>query len=74
MQEGFTFEHGRKLVADTLEELLNSGRVTQESNSHLQSARRNVTLGSLDVVGNPLDEIGGVFALNILHLLLDFLH
>jgi hypothetical protein len=74
MQEGFTFEHGSELVADTLEQLLNGSRVTQESNSHLQSARRDVTLSSQDVVGNPLDEIGRVFALNILHLLLDFLH
>jgi len=74
MQEGFTFKHGGELVADTPEQLLNSSRVTQESNSHLQSARRDVTLSSQDVVGNPFDEIGRVFVLNILHLLLDFLH
>ena len=74
MQESFTFEHGSELVADTLEQLLDGSRVTQEGNSHLQSTGRDITLSSQDIVGDPLDEIGRVFALNILHLLLDFLH
>ena len=74
MQESFTFEHGSELVANTLKQLLDGSRVTQEGNSHFQSTGRDITLSSQDIVGDPLDEIGRVFALNILHLLLDFLH
>ena len=74
MQEGLTFEHGSELVADTLEELLDSSRVTQEGDSHLGATGSNVTLSGLDVVGNPLDEVSRVLALDVLHLLLNFLH
>lgn len=44
MQEGLATEHGSELVADTLEELLDGGRVTEEGNSHLLAAGSNVTL------------------------------
>jgi len=74
MQESFPLEHGSELVADTLEELLDSGRVTQEGNRHLQTTRRNVALSGQHVVGNPLDEVGRVLVLDVLHLLLDVLH
>ena len=74
MQERFPLEHGSELVADTLEELLDSGRVTQESDSHLAAPRGDVTLSGEDVVGNPLDEVGRVLVLDVLHLLLDLLH
>ena len=74
MQEGLALEHGRELVADTLEELLDGGRVSEESNSHLGCPWRNVTLSGEDVVGDPLDEVRRVLVLNVLHLLLDLLH
>ena len=74
MQESLTFEHGSELVADTLEELLDGSRVTEERNGHLETARRNVTLRGEDVVGNPLDEVSRVLVLDVLHLLLDLLH
>ena len=41
---------------------------------HLQSSRRNITDGSLDVVWNPLHEVGGVFVLDVQHLLVHLLH
>ena len=74
VQEGLPLEHGRKLIADALEELLDSGRVTEEGNGHLHSPRSNVTLSSENVVGNPLDEVRIILHLNVLHLFLDFLH
>lgn len=74
MQEGLPLEHSSELVTDTLEELLDGSRVTQEGNSHLQAPRRNIALCSENVVGNPLDEVGGIFVLNILHLFLNFFH
>ena len=74
MQEGLPLEHGSELVTDTLEELLDSGRVTEESDGHLHASGSNVTLSSENVVGNPLDEVGIVLHLDILHLFLDLLH
>ena len=74
MQESFPLEHGSELVTDTLEQLLNRSRVTQERNSHLQATRRDVTLRSENVVRNPLNEVGRVLVLNVLHLLFNFLH
>ena len=41
---------------------------------HLQSPRRNITDGSLDVVRDPLHEIGGVLVLDVQHLLVHLLH
>jgi hypothetical protein len=74
MQESLSSEHGSELVTDTLEELLNGGRVTNEGGRHLKTTRRDGAEGSLDVVGDPLDEVGGVLVLDVAHLVLDFLH
>lgn len=74
MQEGLPLEHGGELVADTLEELLDSGGVTQEGDGHLQALGGDVTVGGEDVVGDPLDEVSGVLVLDVLHLLLDLPH
>ena len=74
MQEGLSPEHGSELVADTLEELLDGGRVAEEGDSHLLAAGGNVTLRGEDVVRDPLDKVGRVLVLDVLHLLLNFLH
>lgn len=74
MQESLALEHGGELVADTLEELLDGGRVSEEGDGHLRRPWGNVTLSGEDVVGDPLDEVGRVLALDVLHLLLDLLH
>jgi len=74
MQEGLALEHERELFTDTPEEFLDGSRVTKESDRHLEATRRNITLCGEDIVGDPLDEIGRVLALNVLYLLLDFLH
>ena len=62
------------MATETLEELLDGGRVTQEGDGHLQSPRRNITLSSEDVIRDPLDEVGRVLVLYVLHLFFDFLH
>ena len=74
VQEGLSLEHSCELVADALEQLLDSGRVTKEGNGHLHSSGSDVTLSSKNVVGDPLDEVSVVLHLNVLHLFLDFLH
>ena len=74
MQESLPLEHGSELIADTFEQLLDSRRIAEESYGHLQAARSDVTLSGLDIVWNPFHEIGRVFALDILHLLLNLLH
>lgn len=74
MQEGLATEHGGELVADALEKLLDGGAVADEGGRHLQAARRDGAERRLDVVGDPLDEVGRVLVLDVAHLVLDLLH
>jgi hypothetical protein len=74
MQESLSSEHGSELVTNTLEELLDGGGVTNEGGGHLETTGRNGAKSCLDVVGNPLDEVGVVLVLDVAHLVLDFLH
>jgi hypothetical protein len=74
MQESFSSEHGSELVTNTLEELLDGGRVTNEGRRHLKATGRNGAESSLNVVWDPLDEVGRVLVLHVAHLVLDFLH
>ena len=74
VQESLAAEHGSELLGDSLEELLNCGRVADEGRSHLQATGWNVTDGSLDVVRDPLDKVGRVLVLNVQHLFVDLLH
>jgi len=57
MQESFPSEHSGELLGDPLEELLNSGGVTNEGGSHLQPPWWNVTDCGLDIIWNPLNEV-----------------
>ncbi|KFV45758.1 hypothetical protein N328_06988, partial [Gavia stellata] len=74
VEEGFATEHGRELLRDPLEELLDGRAVADEGDGHLEAAGRDVTDGRLDVVGDPLDEVRAVLVLNVEHLLVDLLH
>lgn len=74
MQESLAPEHGSELVTDTLEELLDGGGVTNESGRHLEATRGHGAEGGLDVVGDPLDEVGRVLVLDVAHLVLNLLH
>ena len=73
MEEGLASEHGGELLGDALEHLLDGGRVADEGDGHLEALGRDVAHGRLDVVGDPLDEVGGVLVLHVQHLLVDLL-
>ena len=60
MQESLAPEHGSKLLRDTLEQLLNGGRVANEGSGHFQTTGWDVTNGSLNVVGDPFNKVGAV--------------
>jgi hypothetical protein len=74
MQESLTPEHSRELISDTLEQLLNTGGVTNKGRAHLQPAGRDRAESGLHVVGDPLNEVGRVLVLDVAHLVLDLLH
>lgn len=74
MQESLATEHGSELVADTLEELLDGGGVTNEGGRHLEATGGNGAQSGLDVVGDPLNEVALVLALDVAHLVLNLLH
>jgi len=74
VEESLSSEHGGELFGDSLEELLDGSGVSNKCGGHFESTWRNVANGGLDIVGNPLDEVGGVLVLDVEHLLVDFLH
>jgi hypothetical protein len=74
MQKRLPLKHSRELIRHPLEQLLDRSRVAQERNGHFQSSRRDVALSGQDVVRDPLDEVGRVLVLNVLHLLFDLFH
>jgi len=57
MEESLSSKHSSELFSDSLEHFLDSSRVTDESNSHLQTLRGDITDGGLDVVGDPFNEV-----------------
>merc|ERR1712223_389017 len=74
MQGSLATEHGSELFRNPLKQLLDGSGVTDEGASHFQPTGRNVTDGRLDVVGDPFDEVGTVFVLDVKHLLIHLLH
>ena len=74
MQESLTPEHGRELLGDSLEQLLDGGAVADEGTGHLETTWWDVTHGRLDVVRDPFDEVAAVLVLYIQHLFVDLLH
>ncbi len=74
MQESFTPEHGRELLGDSLEQLLDGSAVANEGGGHFEPTRWNVADGGLDIVGDPFDKVAAVLVLNIEHLLIHLLH
>ena len=57
MQESLAPEHGSELLRDTLEQLLDGSGVTNEGCSHLEATWWDVANSSLDIVGDPLNEV-----------------
>merc|ERR1719222_683015 len=71
VEESLAPEHSSELLGHTLEHLLDGGGVANESGTHLEALRGDVTHGRLDVVGDPLDEVRGVLVLHVNHLLVN---
>jgi len=71
MEEGLSSEHSSELLGDSLEHLLDGGRVTDEGHGHLETLWWDITDGGFDVVWNPLDEVRGVLVLDVEHLLIN---
>merc|ERR1712117_35750 len=74
VQESLSSEHGGKLFADSLEEFLDGGGVTDEGGAHLESSWWDVANGGFDVIWDPLNKVTGVFVLGVEHLFVDLFH
>ncbi len=74
MEESLAAEHSSELLGNALEDLLDSGRISDESGSHLESPGWNVAHGRLHVVRDPFHEVGRILVLHVQHLLINFLH
>ena len=74
MEESLPPEHSGELLGDPLEDLLDSGGVTNEGGGHLESSGWDITNCGLHVVRDPFDEVAAVLVLDIQHLLIDLLH
>merc|ERR1719242_242720 len=74
MKESLPPEHGSELFSNPLEELLDGGGVADEGGCHLETSGRDVADSSLDVVGDPLHEVGRVLVLDVKQLLIHLLH
>jgi len=73
MEESLSSEHSSELFSNSLEHFLDSSGVTDESNSHLKTLWWDITDGTLDVVGDPFNEVRTVLVLDVQHLFIDFL-
>merc|ERR550514_675272 len=73
VQESLAAEHGCEVLCDTLEHLLDRGRVPGESHRHFETLWWNIANGGLDIVRDPLNEVGAVFILHVEHLLVNLL-
>merc|ERR550514_470769 len=73
VQESLAAEHGCEVLCDTLEHLLDRGRVPGESHRHFETLWWNIANGGLDIVRDPLNEVGAVFILYVEHLLVNLL-
>merc|ERR1719206_97532 len=74
VEESLPSEHGSELFGNTLKDFLYCCGVAHKGGSHLQSSGWNATHGSLNIVRDPLHEVGRVLVLNIQHLLVNLFH
>jgi len=63
MQESLAPEHGRELLGDALEQVLDCSGVADYGWGHLQSANGDVAELGLDVVRDPLCKVGRISVL-----------
>ena len=57
VEEGLAPEHGRELLRDPLEQLLDGGGVADEGGGHLQASGRDVTHRCLHIVRDPVEKV-----------------
>ena len=74
MQESLSPKHGRELLSNTFEQLLNGRVVTDKGGRHLKPTGRNVADSTFDIVWDPLHEVRAILVLYVQHLLVHFLH
>jgi len=74
VQESLSSEHCGELFADSLEEFLDGGGVTDEGGAHLESSWWDVANSGFDVVRDPFNEVAGVLVLGVEHLFVDLFH
>ncbi|KFQ24449.1 hypothetical protein N331_04995, partial [Merops nubicus] len=74
VQESLSAEHGRELLRNAFEQLLDGRAVPDEGGRHFEAARWNVTDSRFNVIRDPLNEIAAVFVLHVKHLLVHLLH
>jgi hypothetical protein len=72
VEESFSSEHRGELFSNSFEHFLDGGRVSEESDGHFESFRRDITNGRFDVIWDPFNEIRRVFVLNVKHLFINF--
>jgi hypothetical protein len=65
VEESFSSEHRGELFSNSFEHFLDSGRVTNESNSHFKSFRGDITNRRFNVIGDPFNEIRRIFILYV---------
>ena len=58
VEEGLAAEHGGELLTDALEHFLDGRGVANEGGSHLEALGGDVANRRLNVVRNPLNEVG----------------
>merc|ERR1719305_1117759 len=73
VKEGLAAEHAGELLGHALPHLLDRCGVAKEAGGHLEALGGDVAHGGLDVVGDPLDEVGRVLVLDVEHLLVNLL-
>eukprot|EP00126_Sphaerothecum_destruens_P000258 Sdes_comp10306_c0_seq1m1941 len=74
MQKGLATEHGGKLLRNTFEQFLDGSAVSNKGDRHLETTRRNITDGGLDVVGDPFNKVRAILVLDVQQLFVNFLH
>lgn len=62
-----------ELFGDALEQFLDGSGISNKCGGHFQPPWRNIAHGSLDVIGNPFNEVTVVLCLNVQHLFVHFL-
>merc|ERR1719491_18976 len=73
VEERLASEHTSEILSNALEHLLDGGGVSEETTSHLQTLGRDIADGGLDVVRDPLHEVGRVLVLHVEHLFINLL-